>query len=233
MRKGQSSATSKVSTETHFDSEIRTPKATFSEKSFPPLGTDCEVSLGARAVTRYRPEKHYMRGAGPKSKRRSQADRRSEAGHDVKSRASDGANAAPSQRPLAEHAARRRKRDGVETSPHVSDEIRQTTCYMCACRCGIDVHITRRRGPLHPGQPRSSGQPRRAVRQGQRRHHAALQPGAAAQAAAARRRARLGRIPRDRMGRGADDRDRSARPGSARPTRRSSPSSPGATSRSR
>ena len=29
----------------------------------------------------------------------------------------------------------------VETSPKVSDEIRQTTCYMCACRCGINVHM--------------------------------------------------------------------------------------------
>ena len=26
-------------------------------------------------------------------------------------------------------------------SPKVSDEIRKTTCYMCACRCGINVHI--------------------------------------------------------------------------------------------
>ncbi len=26
-------------------------------------------------------------------------------------------------------------------SPKVSDEIRQTTCYMCACRCGINVHL--------------------------------------------------------------------------------------------
>ena len=26
-------------------------------------------------------------------------------------------------------------------SPYVSDEIRKTTCYMCACRCGVDVHI--------------------------------------------------------------------------------------------
>jgi anaerobic selenocysteine-containing dehydrogenase len=26
-------------------------------------------------------------------------------------------------------------------SPPVSDEIRQTTCYMCACRCGINVHM--------------------------------------------------------------------------------------------
>ncbi|WP_420005054.1 molybdopterin oxidoreductase family protein [Arenibacterium sp. LLYu02] len=29
----------------------------------------------------------------------------------------------------------------VETSPPVSDEIRKTTCYMCACRCGINVHL--------------------------------------------------------------------------------------------
>ncbi|MGP6087832.1 molybdopterin oxidoreductase family protein [Antarctobacter jejuensis] len=29
----------------------------------------------------------------------------------------------------------------VETSPKVSDEVRKTTCYMCACRCGINVHM--------------------------------------------------------------------------------------------
>ncbi|NRB05136.1 MAG: molybdopterin-dependent oxidoreductase, partial [Rhodobacteraceae bacterium] len=29
----------------------------------------------------------------------------------------------------------------IETSPHVSDEVRKTTCYMCACRCGINVHM--------------------------------------------------------------------------------------------
>ncbi|MFQ5438199.1 MAG: molybdopterin oxidoreductase family protein [Paracoccaceae bacterium] len=29
----------------------------------------------------------------------------------------------------------------LETSPGVSDEIRKTTCYMCACRCGINVHL--------------------------------------------------------------------------------------------
>ena len=27
------------------------------------------------------------------------------------------------------------------TSPPVSDEVRKTTCYMCACRCGINVHL--------------------------------------------------------------------------------------------
>jgi len=29
----------------------------------------------------------------------------------------------------------------IDTSPTVSDEVRKTTCYMCACRCGIDVHL--------------------------------------------------------------------------------------------
>jgi sulfite dehydrogenase (quinone) subunit SoeA len=29
----------------------------------------------------------------------------------------------------------------VDTSPGVSDEIKFTTCYMCACRCGIKVHL--------------------------------------------------------------------------------------------
>ncbi len=29
----------------------------------------------------------------------------------------------------------------IDLSPKVSDEVRKTTCYMCACRCGIDVHL--------------------------------------------------------------------------------------------
>ncbi len=28
-----------------------------------------------------------------------------------------------------------------DPSPKLSDQIRKTTCYMCACRCGIDVHL--------------------------------------------------------------------------------------------
>jgi anaerobic selenocysteine-containing dehydrogenase len=32
-------------------------------------------------------------------------------------------------------------RDIQDPSPTRSDEIRKTTCYMCACRCGIDVHL--------------------------------------------------------------------------------------------
>ena len=76
-------------------------------------------------------------------------------------------------------------RHNVDLSPHVSDEIRQTTCYMCACRCGINVHLRtgedgQPEGPLHRRQPRSSDQQGRAVRQGLGRHHAALFAGAAA-----------------------------------------------------
>ncbi|MFQ5972463.1 MAG: molybdopterin oxidoreductase family protein [Alphaproteobacteria bacterium] len=32
-------------------------------------------------------------------------------------------------------------REIVDTSPHVADEVKYTTCYMCACRCGIKVHL--------------------------------------------------------------------------------------------
>lgn len=29
----------------------------------------------------------------------------------------------------------------IDTSPTVADEVKDTTCYMCACRCGIKVHL--------------------------------------------------------------------------------------------
>jgi anaerobic selenocysteine-containing dehydrogenase len=29
----------------------------------------------------------------------------------------------------------------IDTSPQVSDTVKTTTCYMCACRCGIKVHL--------------------------------------------------------------------------------------------
>ena len=29
----------------------------------------------------------------------------------------------------------------VDISSKVSDEVKKTTCYMCACRCGINVHV--------------------------------------------------------------------------------------------
>ena len=34
------------------------------------------------------------------------------------------------------------RQERIDTSPKVSDEIHKTTCYMCACRCGIRVHVT-------------------------------------------------------------------------------------------
>ncbi|NDV53972.1 molybdopterin oxidoreductase family protein [Salipiger sp. PrR003] len=34
-----------------------------------------------------------------------------------------------------------RQHDIPDTQVQISDEIRKTTCYMCACRCGIDVHL--------------------------------------------------------------------------------------------
>ncbi len=29
----------------------------------------------------------------------------------------------------------------LDLSPKVGDEVRKATCYMCACRCGINVHL--------------------------------------------------------------------------------------------
>ena len=31
--------------------------------------------------------------------------------------------------------------DGIDTSPFVADTVKTTTCYMCACRCGIRVFL--------------------------------------------------------------------------------------------
>ncbi len=33
------------------------------------------------------------------------------------------------------------KKEFINTSPIISDEVKKTTCYMCACRCGINVHL--------------------------------------------------------------------------------------------
>ena len=35
----------------------------------------------------------------------------------------------------------RPKGQQIDTSPKVADEVKHTTCYMCACRCGIKVHL--------------------------------------------------------------------------------------------
>ncbi len=116
-----------------------------------------------------------------------------------------GANSAPSQRPLADTRAPA-EGDGVDTSPRVSDEVKQTTCYMCACRCGIDVHVADGKVRYIQGNKRHPVNRGVHLRQGQRRDHAALQPGASQEASASRRRAWRRRLPRDRMGGGAIDR---------------------------
>ena len=64
----------------------------------------------------------------------------------------------------------------LDTSPHVSDEIRKTTCYMCACRCGINVHLKSGKRQLYRGQPRPPGEQGRAVRQGRGGHQAGHRP---------------------------------------------------------
>ncbi|MFK8253366.1 molybdopterin oxidoreductase family protein [Ancylobacter terrae] len=51
-----------------------------------------------------------------------------------------GANSAPSQQSLrSPHPPA--EGDGVDTSPRIGDAVAKTTCYMCACRCGIEVHL--------------------------------------------------------------------------------------------
>ena len=42
----------------------------------------------------------------------------------------------------------------IEYSPEVSDEVKPTTCYMCACRCGILVHLKDGRVRYIEGNPR-------------------------------------------------------------------------------
>jgi sulfite dehydrogenase (quinone) subunit SoeA len=41
----------------------------------------------------------------------------------------------------------------LDLSPPVSDEVRTSTCYMCACRCGIKVHLTDGRIRYIEGNP--------------------------------------------------------------------------------
>ena len=44
--------------------------------------------------------------------------------------------------------------ENVDTSPPVADEVKNTTCYMCACRCGIRVHLKNGRIRYIDGNPR-------------------------------------------------------------------------------
>ena len=99
----------------------------------------------------------------------------------------------------------------LDTSPVISDEVKTTTCYMCACRCGIKVHLKdgavrfiegNRDHPVNRGVLCAKGSA------------GIMQPGGAgpaAQAAETGRRARRRRVRGDRVGRGAGDRRRVAR----------------------
>ncbi len=117
----------------------------------------------------------------------------------------------------------------LNTSPKTWDEIKTTTCYMCACRCGIKVYLKdgtvryiegNRDHPVNKGVICGKGAA------GIMQHYS---PARLSQAADAGGRARLGRIPRDRLGGGAAHRHRVARARCATAIRRSSPSSPAAT----
>ena len=75
------------------------------------------------------------------------------------------------------------KQPKVETSPVSADSIAKTTCYMCACRCGINVHI--KNGEIryiegNRDHPVNQGV---ALRQGFCGDHAASFPGTSARAA--------------------------------------------------
>ena len=94
-------------------------------------------------------------------------------------------------------------RERVALSEPIADEVRKTTCYMCACRCGINVHLKDGKIRYIEGNRDHPVNKGRAVRQGFGRNHAALCAGAAQCAADAHRAARLRRIPGDLVGRGA------------------------------
>jgi anaerobic selenocysteine-containing dehydrogenase len=91
-------------------------------------------------------------------------------------------------------------------SEPVSDEVRKTTCYMCACRCGIDVHLKdgkiryiegNRDHPVNKGVLCAKGSAGIMTQ---------VCAGAAQFADAAHRPARLWRVQADQLGRGAGTR---------------------------
>ena len=92
-----------------------------------------------------------------------------------------------------------------------ADEIKTTTCYMCACRCGIRVHLKDGRVRYIEGNrdhPVNKGVLCGKGAAGIMQH---TSPARLTRAAEARRPARLGRVRGDLLGRGAGDRHRLAR----------------------
>ena len=64
----------------------------------------------------------------------------------------------------------------LNKSPEVSDEIRKTTCYMCACRCGINVHMKRGKVAYIEGNRDHPVNKGVLCAKGQRRYHAGNAP---------------------------------------------------------
>ena len=135
--------------------------------------------------------------------------------------------------PARRHAARPTKATASTPRPIVSDSIAKTTCYMCACRCGIDVHLKdgkvryidgNRDHPVNRGVICGKGSA------GIMQHYSPARLRKPLLRIGPRGSGEFREIEWDEALR---DRDRAALGASARPIRRSSPSSPGATSRSR
>ena len=113
----------------------------------------------------------------------------------------------------------------IKLENHDAQEIKYTTCYMCACRCGIKVTLEDNKVRFIQGNRNHPDQPGRAVRQGLGRDHEAVfhrQADAAADAQAghrARRRRFTSRFHWDAGARRADrppgrnPRDRSVQAG--------------------
>ncbi len=78
-----------------------------------------------------------MRRPGPGSNRRKTKDYRDQAAQDQPALHRGGL----SRRTLRMTHRPAKATNHVSLSPHVADEVKATTCYMCACRCGIQVYV--------------------------------------------------------------------------------------------
>ena len=124
-------------------------------------------------------------------------------------------------------------RRDLDLNQPVGDRVEPTTCYMCACRCGINVHL--QDGHIryiegNPDHPVNRGVLCAKGSAGIMQHYS---PARLRKPLLRVGDARLGRVPRDRMGRGARAGDAVAgrHPRHAIPI--GWPSSPAATSRRR
>ena len=117
-----------------------------------------------------------------------------------------GQDTAHDRQPRDRDQRPRRRRDEADHLLHVRLPLRDQ-------RASQDRPRRQTGGPLHRGQSQPPGQQGRALRQGQRRDHAALFPGPAARTDETRGPARLRPVRGDFLGRGAGDRHRLARQG--------------------